>query len=101
MNQELSVKRDRSPSPPPPMSPFNSPKQRRTFLTLIMSNTRIIPPHLHIDRVQPEHPGVKRMGGLALMGEASKMHRVCNYLADSVPSAQASVKVGRGRTQWV
>ena len=53
MNQELSVKRDRSPSPPPPMSPLNSPKQRRIFLTLIMRNTQTIPPHLRIDRIQP------------------------------------------------
>ena len=53
MNQELSVKRDRSPSPPPPMSPLNSPKQRRIFLTLIMRNTQTIPPHLRVDRIQP------------------------------------------------
>ena len=53
MNQESSLKRDRSPSPPPPMSPFNAPKQRQVFLTLVMRNTRIIPPHLRVDRVQP------------------------------------------------
>ena len=53
MNQELSVKRDRSPSPLPPMSPFNTPRQRRIFLTLVMRNTQIIPPHLRIDRFQP------------------------------------------------
>ena len=52
MNQELSVKRDRSPSPSPPMSPLNAPRQRRIFLTLIMRNTQTIPPHLRIDRVQ-------------------------------------------------
>ena len=53
MNQESSVKRDRSPSPPaPPMSPLNSPQQKRIFLTLIMRNTQTIPPHLHIDRVR-------------------------------------------------
>ena len=54
MNQELSVKRDRSPSPSPlsPMSPFNDPTQRRVFLILVMRNTQIIPLHLRIDRVQ-------------------------------------------------
>ena len=53
MNQELSVNRDRSPSPPPPMSPFNRPRQRRAFLILVMRNTRIVPPHLRVDRVLP------------------------------------------------
>ena len=55
MNEELSVKCDRSPSPSPlpPMSPFNRPRERRVFLILIMRNTRVIPPHLRIDRVQP------------------------------------------------
>ena len=51
MDPELSVQRDRSPSPPPPMSSFNAPRQRRAFLILIMRNTQIIPPHLRIDRV--------------------------------------------------
>ena len=53
MNQEVSVNRDRSPSPPPPMSPFNFSRQRIVFLTLVMRHTRVIPPHLRIDRVQP------------------------------------------------
>ena len=44
---------NRSPSPPPPMSSLNSPKQRRLFLTLIVRNAQTIPPHLRIDRVQP------------------------------------------------
>ena len=51
MNQESSVQRDRSPSPPPLMSPFNSPRQRRTFLILIMRNNQLVPPNLRIDRI--------------------------------------------------
>ena len=57
MNPEVVVKRDRSPSPPPsptpPMSPFNSPTQRRIFLTLVLRNTQLVPPHLRVDRVEP------------------------------------------------
>ena len=55
MNQELSVNRERSPSPSPlsPMSSFNDPRQRIMFLTLVMRNTPIIPTHLRIDRLQP------------------------------------------------
>ena len=53
MNQDLPTKRDRSTSPPPPMSTFNSPRQRRIFLTLIMRNTQLVPPNLRIDRVVP------------------------------------------------
>ena len=53
MNQEVSLDGERSPSPPPPMSPLNSPRQRRIFLTLVMRHTQLIPPHHRIDRVRP------------------------------------------------
>ena len=36
------------PAPPPPMSPFNVPRQRQVFLILVMRNTQ---PHLHVDSV--------------------------------------------------
>ena len=37
-----------NPAPPPPMSPFNVPRQRQVFLILVMRNTQ---PHLHVDSV--------------------------------------------------
>ena len=52
MNQESSVQRDRSPSPPPPKSPLNCPRQRRIFLTLVMKHIQLIPPHLRVDRIR-------------------------------------------------
>ena len=53
MNQQVSLDGERSPSPPPPMSPLNPPRERRIFLILVMKHTQLIPPHHRIDRVRP------------------------------------------------
>ena len=45
---ETSDEMDPPPSPPRIRFPLDSPKERRIFLTLVMTHTRSVPPHLRI-----------------------------------------------------
>ena len=45
---ETSDEMDPPPSPPRIRFPLDSPTERRIFLTLVMTHTRSVPPHLRI-----------------------------------------------------